>query len=370
MLISAALIVRDEAHCLAECLASITGLVDEIVVVDTGSQDCSRAIAERYGARLFEFRWCADFSAARNHAIEQCRGAWILYIDADERLRAYGRERLAPELSRPDLVGATVRFHPRSGFTAYPELRLFRRTDRIRFAGAIHETVVPALDRLITEGGRIGSVDLTIDHIGYDGDQSHKLDRNRTLLTKALLDDPDRVYLWWHLGTVERDLGRPEAADAAWQEGLRRNRLQASPSVNAVLCVIELVKARLERREDCSSLLAEGLAIEPGDWALRALQARSLVDEGRFEAAMAGFRDLAAQDPDHMLAPTAYDRRIFGADAWNGLGYCAFQLGRYREAEANYRQAERAEPHNLEYRAKRLLAASRLAAPGGSAVER
>ena len=77
------MIVRDEEQHLPACLESIHNFVDEIVVVDTGSQDRSKDIARNYGARLFDFAWRDDFAAARNVALEQSRGAWILYIDAD-----------------------------------------------------------------------------------------------------------------------------------------------------------------------------------------------------------------------------------------------------------------------------------------------
>jgi len=173
--VSATLIVRDEAAVLGDCLLALRDLVDEIVVVDTGSRDASRQIALDYGALVFDFPWQDDFSAARNHALDRATGDWALYIDADERVRGIDRVALRAQLDDPGLVACTVRFHPRTGFTAYPEHRLFRRDGRIRFAGVIHETMRPAIRVLVAAGaGRIGSSGLTIDHIGYDGDQGHK----------------------------------------------------------------------------------------------------------------------------------------------------------------------------------------------------
>src|SRR4051794_13018003 len=125
--LSAALIVRDEEHYLDGCLASLRGLVDEIVVVDTGSIDRSREIAAAHGARLSSHVWRNDFAAARNQALDLARGDWILYIDADERVRAYDRDALKAELASLRFCASTVRFHARTGFTAYPEYRLFRR---------------------------------------------------------------------------------------------------------------------------------------------------------------------------------------------------------------------------------------------------
>src|SRR5262249_13499779 len=163
----------------------------EIIVADTGSRDRSREIAAACGARVLDYAWHDDFAAARNHAIDRAGGDWILYIDADERARAYDRRRLADELADPVLCACTARVYPRTGSTAYPEHRLFRRDPQIRFRSAIHETIMPDLDRIVAAGrGRIGSSRLTIDHLGYDTDQSRKAERNLPLLRKQLRVDP------------------------------------------------------------------------------------------------------------------------------------------------------------------------------------
>src|ERR1700675_1152507 len=84
--LSAALIVRDEAVMLGDCLRSLCGFADEVVVVDTGSTDGTRELAAGLGARVVTFPWRGDFAAARNEALRHARGRWILYVDADERV--------------------------------------------------------------------------------------------------------------------------------------------------------------------------------------------------------------------------------------------------------------------------------------------
>ena len=79
--LSLCLIARDEADFLDRCLASVQGLVDEVVVVDTGSRDGTKTVARRHGARLFSHTWTGDFSEARNAAIESARGQSILVLD-------------------------------------------------------------------------------------------------------------------------------------------------------------------------------------------------------------------------------------------------------------------------------------------------
>src|SRR4051794_30917732 len=97
-LLSACLIVKDEEDLLPECLASLAGAVDEIVVYDTGSADRTIEIAEAAGAVVLRGYWDDDFSRARNAALDACTGRWILHVDADERLVGDGpalRRRLA-----------------------------------------------------------------------------------------------------------------------------------------------------------------------------------------------------------------------------------------------------------------------------------
>ena len=117
----------------------MAGIVDEIVVVDTGSTDDTIEKARRFPIKLHEFAWCDDFSAARNYAIEQASGDWILYIDADERLEVPDPAALREALADESKAGWRLRFYPRVGWTPYAELRLFRNDPRIRFKGVIHE---------------------------------------------------------------------------------------------------------------------------------------------------------------------------------------------------------------------------------------
>lgn len=85
MKLSVALIVKNEESCLDRCLNSVKDF-DEIVVVDTGSTDKTKDIAKKYTDKVYDFKWCDDFSKARNFAADKCSGDWILSIDADHEL--------------------------------------------------------------------------------------------------------------------------------------------------------------------------------------------------------------------------------------------------------------------------------------------
>jgi predicted glycosyltransferase/glycosyltransferase involved in cell wall biosynthesis len=370
-LICATLIVRDEENFLGGCLASIRDLVDEIVVVDTGSSDRTRQIALSYGVKVFDYAWSDDFSAARNFALDQTHSEWILYIDADERIRSYDRSALERELSDQSLAACTVQFHQRTGFTAYPEYRLFRREDRIRFEGVMHETILPSVMRMVAEDGRrIGSSLLTIDHLGYDGDQTHKLQRNLRLLQKELECDPARRYLWWHLGTVYRDLGRLADAEAAWRTGIEIAESKDEREAEDCLCYIELSKLLFNRKQDALPYIDRALAMQPDNWLLQWLKAKILVAEERYAEAIQIFEQLGSIDADALLAPVAYDKRIFGAAAIAEIGQCEFRMGRYAESAEWYRRAELLAPTSLEFRVKRQLAHARAGSAGDRSDKR
>ncbi|MGG4411271.1 glycosyltransferase family 2 protein, partial [Niallia taxi] len=82
--VSLCMIVKNEESVLDRCLASVAHLVDEVIIVDTGSTDKTKEIASKYTSKIFDFEWINDFSAARNFAAEQATGDWILVLDADE----------------------------------------------------------------------------------------------------------------------------------------------------------------------------------------------------------------------------------------------------------------------------------------------
>jgi glycosyltransferase involved in cell wall biosynthesis len=367
--VSATLIVRDEAHVLGACLDSLQQVVDEIIVVDTGSTDHTVELASGYGARTFRFAWCDDFSAARNFAIEQASCPWFLYIDADERVRGGDRESLWAVLSAKHAIAARVRFHPRTGFTAYREYRLYRRDPRLRFEGVVHETLLPRIRRLVAdEGATIVDCDLTIDHVGYDGPQTHKAKLYRRLLAAAIEADPGRIYLWWHLGCVHSELGDIEQAEAHWRNGLDLARNLGPKNGDDCLCQIELIKLELSRGGDAATLIDEARRFRPDNHLLQWLEAKSLMRRGCFGDAAKLFAGLAEIDAESLVAENAYDKRIFGPVAAMQAGDCAFQAGNYGEAAGWYGVAERAAPGTVEFRSKRLLAQLRDRGPASRAL--
>jgi glycosyltransferase involved in cell wall biosynthesis len=361
--VTAALIVRNESGVIEDCLASLAGRVDEIIVVDTGSRDDTVAKARHFPVQLHHFEWCDDFSAARNFAIEKATGDWILYIDADERLSVPRPDRLAGLLADEGKVGWTVRFHPRLDWTPYAELRLFRNDPRIRFRGAIHETHYDSVMQVArADAKEVGECDLTLQHVGYETDQAYKNGRNIPLLRILLDREPDRLYGWWHLGQCLSLAGDDDGAIAAWTEGARRarSRSAAKRRIADAQSVVSLVRLLITRRDDVAALLREARALYPTHLSLQWIEATLALEAGDLAAARPTLEMMAAIDPDCFYdRSVSYDKAIFRHMAKEALALCHFRAGNFAEAARLYRLAALHSPDHEACELKARLAEQR-----------
>lgn len=369
MLLSAALIARDEERFLGACLRSVQGLVDEVVVVDTGSTDRTEEIARAEGARVYRRPWADDFSAARNYALDLAAGEWILYIDADERVRPDSAAGVRQLLRDPAYVGHRVLLHPRLGDSGYWELRLFRNEPEIRFRGIIHENIWPAIAaRRAASGGRIGQTGLILDHEGYEGDQHRKHLRNLPLLERALAEDPTRVFIWCHLATVRDALGDQQGAAQAWAEAMRLASAKTVRVPEDAIPFLHLIEETARRGEDTTDLLDRARRLFPTNLQFVWVQAQVLMAAGRNADAVGLLERLvAAGQTGNYDKSWAYDLRLFGVFAYDLLAVCHFRMGDFGAARRYYELAANSEPSNVEWRAK-AAACARLCRPAGPAV--
>ena len=361
--LTAALIVRDEQAFIEGCLASLVDHVDEIVVVDTGSRDHTIERALCYPIKLSHFAWCDDFSAARNFALGQASGDWILYIDADERFEVPSRDALANVLSDERAVAYNLRFHPRIDWTPYAELRLFRNDSRIRFRGTIHERVHEGVEAVArTDGKTIKGCDLALRHLGYEDDQTHKNPRNIPLLRARLARDPSHLFSWWHLGQCLTLAGDEDSAIEAWSSGAAAARARPSElrSLSDALSAASLIRLKTSRGEDVSAELQQALTLYPEHLSLQWMSATLALSHGDDDTARPVLERLAAIDPDRFYDRlVSYDKALFRHLAKEALALCHFRAGRYAEAARLYRLAAAHAPNREECEVKAALAEMR-----------
>lgn len=166
--ISLCMIVKNEEAHLANCLSSIKDIVDEIVVVDTGSTDATKEIARRFTDKVLDFIWVDDFSKARNYAFEQATKDYILWLDADDVLLEPDRIKFKQlkETLGPSIDGVMMKYN--TGFDkkgnvtfSYYRERLVRREKQWRWKEAVHE--------YLEVHGRVIESDVAITHTKTGG---------------------------------------------------------------------------------------------------------------------------------------------------------------------------------------------------------
>lgn len=346
------LIARNEAANMPRALASVRDVADEIIVTDTGSTDDTRKIAAGFGAKVFEFPWCDDFSAARNVSLSHASTDWVLWLDADEELRSETVPVLRNAVENPrGLAHMILRrdFFAPNDFDRYSlswQMRLFRRRADLRFIGRCHPHFAVRLDTLARQEGLIYSpIDVELNHYGYVEPRLRraKMERAARLLELELKDRPGQVYYLVELGRtlmgfdVER--GKAVMSEAAAALAAACDQPQA-PEPSYAMILEHLLQTPAQLPAQLSHELVRELCERwfPKAPPLIWLRAREDYDAGRFAACEKRLRRLLELGRDH-----TYDRwigfspGIVGDEAELCLGACLIRLARLRDAEALFR---------------------------------
>lgn len=215
--VSLAMIVRDEAASLRKCLDSVRPWVDHMLVLDTGSVDDTVSIARQAGARVEQFAWVDDFSAARNHSLQLADADWSVVLDADEVLSAGGEAIAQLRGLRPDFVGAVRQDNyfgtaEARGFASSWISRVLPRG--VRYVGRIHEQPQHSL--------ATRKLDVHLHHTGYTPAALLAKDgRNSALLVRSLADAPGDGYMLYQLGKDHSVYQRYELATQYFEQADR-----------------------------------------------------------------------------------------------------------------------------------------------------
>ena len=270
MKLSACYIVKNEARVLRTSMASLQEAVDEFIVVDTGSEDDTVAIAKEFGASIHFLPWEEDFSKPRNLAMEKATGDWIVFLDADEYVSEETRGNLRsildglPAETIDGLILSLRNIDVDHGGELLIEsyaIRIFPKREGMRFCGRIHEELRlhgNSLSRL----ARISSDELQLVHTGYSASLSPaKAERNLNMLLREMKESshPERVYGYLadvYLGMNKRDLAEKYARmDIA--SGGRKNSSYASRSYRILLQILAESGERLSERYEVCRQAAE-----------------------------------------------------------------------------------------------------------------
>jgi glycosyltransferase involved in cell wall biosynthesis len=235
MRLSLCMIVKNEAANLPRCLESVQGIVDEIVVLDTGSTDHTPDLARSYGAKVHHFAWCNDFSAARNKALKFVSGNWVLVLDADERFVPSVVPLLKRAMQQPTaLVINLVRQEIGATQSPYSLVsRLFRRHPDLYFARPYHAMVDDSVAVLLQQEPQWQIIDcpeVAILHEGYAPDAiagRNKLETARVTMEGFLADHPADPYVCSKLGALYVELGNFSRGVALLERGLTAEAIDA-----------------------------------------------------------------------------------------------------------------------------------------------
>jgi len=264
--LSVCMIVKNEEAHLARCLHSLSPIADEIIIVDTGSVDRTKKIAEVYGAKVFDFKWIGDFSAARNCSLEQAKGDWILVMDADEVISHLDHDklRLLLKQSKTTAFSITTRnYVDGTGYENWTEndgrysgeeagvawvpsskVRLFRNLSAIRFERPIHELVE---DALIRNKMPFVPIDIPVHHYGklstYEKSKDKAEEYYRIGMEKLKKSGEDFTALK-ELAVQAAELNRYEDALAFWDRVLKLRPDYADAYYNMGYCYLQLNRFR------------------------------------------------------------------------------------------------------------------------------
>jgi glycosyltransferase involved in cell wall biosynthesis len=219
--LSLCMIVKNEEQNLNRCLHSAAKIVDQIVIVDTGSTDRTVEIARSYQAEIYYHPWQGDFSEARNESLKYATGDWILVLDADDELEPESASQIRPLIATTeyDALGIIIRnIAPPNDIIKYMDdtrYRLFRNRKGFQYEQKVHNQIAPSI---IRNGGKTFDSDLIIIHHGYKENFQRKANRSLPMIEEALNSNPSNTYLQFKKGETLKALGKLNEAKKALKQ--------------------------------------------------------------------------------------------------------------------------------------------------------
>jgi tetratricopeptide (TPR) repeat protein len=335
--LSLCMIVKNEEKNISGCLESVKGLVDEVIVVDTGSIDRTKEIAESHGAKVYDFAWTDNFSAARNEAVRHATSDWILVLDADERLDVGAHQLIQKAITNPSVDAYFLPIYNYKGENpgvdvfVHRTCRLFRNRSEYKYEGRVHERIANSIQR---SGGRFEYLPAIIHHYGYQPsviEEKQKHEKYIQLLLADLAERPGDVFCLYNLAATYTSSGDYENAV--------QYLTQALPFVSpkhefgyAVYSLLAQVFCRLGKSEEAIDILERALQVGFDHPELHFWRGNALLETGRYNDAIAEFEKTIRLGKKGFWIG---DQDVFGYKALLGIASGYMGIGDYFKVAEN-----------------------------------
>jgi tetratricopeptide (TPR) repeat protein/glycosyltransferase involved in cell wall biosynthesis len=345
--LSLCLIAKNEESNLTACLTSVAELVDEMIVVDTGSTDRTKEVAAACGARVFDFPWVDDFAAARNESLRHATGDWILWLDGDEKFDADNYRKMQALVAglKEENVAYVLKQRSSPGAaavspTVVDQVRIFRNHPAIRWQYRVHEQILLAVRRA---GHEVRFTDILVEHTGYEDPalRQRKTERNLRLLHLEDADRPNDPFTLFNLGWTYQELGQPAKALPFLRRSLERSQ-PGDSIVRKLYALIAQGHRQLGQRGEALAACHAGQAHYPDDAELLYLESQLRREQGDADGAEACLRRLLHVRPGVYFA--SQDTWLRGPKTRFHLAQLYQEQGRLPEAEEQWRAALAEQP--------------------------
>ncbi|MFW6358138.1 MAG: tetratricopeptide repeat protein [Chroococcales cyanobacterium] len=354
------MIIKDESEKLPRCLKSAKEVVNEIIILDTGSTDNSIQVAKEFGAKVYSFEWCNDFSVARNEALKYVTGDWVLVLDADEVLTPEIVPQIQKAIANPNtLVINLVRQEVGASQSPYSLVsRLFR----------YHAMIDDSVTQLLEKESHWQIVNLTTVAILHDGYQSdaiaslNKLAKAQSAMESFISENPNDPYVCSKLGGLYVQKGETEKGIDLFKRGLQSNKIDL-PTLYELHYHLGNAYARLNKPNEAvkeyQAAIAQPILPQLKLGAYNNLGSL-LQTFGEYELAQKVFKEVLTIDPNFALgyynfgmtlkglgkleeAIAAYEKSLNlnpnYAPVYQNLGVIFFRLGKIPESLEAFQKA-------------------------------
>ena len=344
--ISLCMITKNEEKFLEQCLNSIKDIVDEIIIVDTGSTDKTKEIAKKFNAKIFDFKWIDDFSAARNESIRHAAKEWVLVLDADEILDEGGLKQIKELINDKEndafmllqknyanessIAGFVSEEHKKNNTTYagwYGSFiaRLFRNHKNYEFSGTVHELVEPSIE---AKKGKISAANVALHHYGNSEPNiaKKKMQFYLELCKKKVKQKPDAPS-YYELGVLYKENGDFDNALKSFKKSIELN-----PKHSMALYESGIVYEQQKNYDEAIKAYTESLKIKESSEVFQCLGVCYL-KKGMLKEA---YRNLVKAV---LLNPNKYT-------IYNNLGAVFEKLGNYESALQMLEIAIKLNPNN------------------------